>query len=254
MDLHFSTYIFLCAFGFIGAWVDSIAGGGGIITIPAYLAAGLPPQLTLGTNKLSASFSSFTSSFKYLCSKKTNLRLMAFLAPFTLIGSIVGVRTILSINNALLNVLLSIGILSIGLYSIFHPSLGSVDTSLKRPTKKSIWIGMLFSLLLGFYDGFFGPGTGSFLMFIFIKLFGFYYLKSSANARFLNFISNITSLITFILYGKVLFLVGIPVGLFMIAGSWLGSHMAIKNGNKIVKPIFVIVTLAVAVKLIIDLL
>jgi hypothetical protein len=113
---------------------------------------------------------------------------------------------------------------------------------------------MLFSLLLGFYDGFFGPGTGSFLMFIFIKLFGFDYLKASANARFLNFISNITSLITFILYGKVLFLIGIPVGLCMIVGSWLGSHMAIKKGNKIVKPIFVIVTLAVAVKLIIDLL
>ncbi|MDD4615359.1 MAG: TSUP family transporter, partial [Caldisericia bacterium] len=212
------------------------------------------PQFTLGTNKLSASFSSFTSSLRYFCSQKTNLRLMLILAPFTLVGSIVGVRTILLINNTLLHIVLSIGILTVGLYSIFHPSLGSIDSSLQHPTKKSLWLGMLLSLALGFYDGFFGPGTGSFLMFTFIKLFGYDYLRSSANARFLNFISNITSLITFIVYGKVLFIVGIPVGICMIGGSWLGSHMAIKNGNKIVKPIFVIVTIAVAVKLIIDLL
>ncbi|MDD4028568.1 MAG: TSUP family transporter [Caldisericia bacterium] len=254
MELSITSYIMLCIFGFIAAWVDSIAGGGGIITIPAYLAAGIPPQFTLGTNKLSASFSSFTSSLRYFCSQKTNLRLMLILAPFTLVGSIVGVRTILLINNTLLHIVLSIGILTVGLYSIFHPSLGSIDSSLQHPTKKSLWLGMLLSLALGFYDGFFGPGTGSFLMFTFIKLFGYDYLRSSANARFLNFISNITSLITFIVYGKVLFIVGIPVGICMIGGSWLGSHMAIKNGNKIVKPIFVIVTIAVAVKLIIDLL
>jgi uncharacterized membrane protein YfcA len=248
------SFFLLCFFGFVAAWVDSIAGGGGIISIPAFLMAGLPPHLALGTNKLSASFSSITSSFKYFKSGKTDFKLLKILIPFTFLGSIVGVRLILSINNVILHYVFSLLILCVGVYSIFAPSLGQKNLYNESPKKYSIFIGIVFSFLLGFYDGFFGPGTGSFLMFSLMKTFGFDYIHASGNARVLNFISNVTSLITFILHGKVLFLIGLPVGICMIGGSWLGSHMAIKNGNKIVKPIFAVVTISVAVKLVIDLL
>ena len=195
IELSLWQYVVLGFFGFTAAWVDSIAGGGGIISIPAYLWMGLPPQFALGTNKLSASFSSITSSIRYFFSNNMDLSVVLLLAPFTLMGSIFGVKTILSFDSAVVNIVLSFSILAVGLYSIFHPSLGKKDVSPHPLPKYSLYFGILFAFLLGFYDGFFGPGTGSFLMFVFMKVFRNDYLHSCANARFLNFVSNITSLV-----------------------------------------------------------
>lgn len=245
--------IFLCAAGFVSAFVDAIAGGGGIISVPAYLLAGIPPHFTLGTNKLSSTAAAFTSSFNFARSGKVNFKVMRYLAPFTLIGAVLGVNTVVKINQKYLNILVLILILAVGIYSLFSNTLGAKD-DFKGITKKNILLGILLSFSIGFYDGFFGPGTGSFLMFGLIKIYGFDFVKGAGNARFLNFISNITSLIIFALYKRIYYSIGIIVAVFMIFGARLGSAFAIKKGSKIVKPIFVCMSLAVALKMLYNIL
>lgn len=241
-------YIFLCSAGFIAALVDSIAGGGGLISIPAFLFAGLSPYNTLGTNKFSSSFGSATSSYKFIKSKRIDFRSIKYLIPFTLIGAILGVNTVLMINPKFLNGIILIFILFVGLYSLFSKKTGE-ENNVKEINLSVLIPGAIFALLLGFYDGFFGPGTGSFLIFGLIKIFGFDFINSAGNAKVLNFTSNIASLILFAIKGQIIYSIGIPVAISMIIGARIGTKLALKNGTKLIRPIFILVTLAVGVKL-----
>lgn len=245
------TTILLCIAGFVAAFVDSIAGGGGMISVPAFMLAGLPPHMVLGTNKFSATAGSFTSSLKFIKSGKANFKLLKYLIPFTLVGSMLGVRAVLYIDQKFLTPLVLILIMFIGIYTLFSKSLGLEDKFIGL-TKKTITLGILLALSLGFYDGFFGPGTGSFLVFGFIHIFGFNFVSSSANARILNFTSNVTALVIFALSGQINYKLGIPVAIFMILGARLGTSVALTNGSKFIKPIFITMSLAVAVKMLLS--
>jgi uncharacterized membrane protein YfcA len=248
-----TTTVLLCIAGFVASFVDSIAGGGGLISVPAFMLAGLPPHMVLGTNKFSATAGSFTSSLKFIKSGKANFKLLRYLIPFTFIGSIIGVRAVLYIDQKFLTPLVLILIMFIGIYTLFSKSLGLED-KFKGLTKKNVIFGILLALSLGFYDGFFGPGTGSFLVFGFINIFGFNFVSSSANARILNFTSNVTALVLFALSGKIDYALGIPVAIFMILGARMGTTVALSKGSKLIKPIFVTMSLAVAVKMLISML
>lgn len=245
------TFIFLCLAGFLAAFVDSMAGGGGIISVPAFMAAGLPPHIVLGTNKFAATTGSLTSSLNYIKSGKCNFKLIKILGPFTLVGSILGVKAVLLIDESFLQPLVLVLVLAIGIYTFFSKSIGK-ENSFKGLNKKNIFLSIILALSLGFYDGFFGPGTGSFLIFGLIKILKVDFLTASANSRILNFISNISSLIIFALSGNINYLIGIPVCIFMIFGAKMGTRLAIKKGSKVIKPIFVTMSLAVAVKLLLD--
>lgn len=248
-----TTTILLCVAGFVASFVDSIAGGGGLISVPAFMLAGLPPHMVLGTNKFSATAGSFTSSLKFIKSGKANFKLLKYLIPFTLIGSMLGVRAVLYIDQKFLTPLVLILIMFIGIYTLFSKSLGLED-KFKGLTKKNVIFGIILALSLGFYDGFFGPGTGSFLVFGFINIFGFNFVSSSANARVLNFTSNITALVLFALSGQIDYMLGIPVAVFMILGARMGTSVALSKGSKLIKPIFVTMSLAVAVKMLMNML
>lgn len=243
-----TTIILLCMAGFLASFVDSIAGGGGLISVPAFMLAGLPPHMVLGTNKFSATAGSFTSSLQFIKSGKANFKLLKYLIPFTFIGSMLGVRAVLHIDQKFLNVLVLILIMFIGIYTLFSKSLGLKD-NFQGLTNKNIILGIFLALSLGFYDGFFGPGTGSFLVFGFINIFGFNFVSSSANARILNFVSNVTALVLFALSGKINYSIGLPVALSMIIGAKLGTTVALSKGSRLIKPIFVTMSLAVAVKM-----
>jgi uncharacterized membrane protein YfcA len=245
--------ILLCMAGFLAAFVDSIAGGGGLISVPAFMLAGLPPHMVLGTNKFSATAGSFTSSLKFIKSGNANFKLLKYLIPFTFIGSMLGVRAVLNIDQKFLNGLVLILIMFIGIYTLFSKSLGLQD-KFQGLTKKNVFFGIILALSLGFYDGFFGPGTGSFLVFGFISIFGFNFLVSSANARILNFTSNVTALVLFAINGKINYTLGVPVAICMIIGARLGTSVALNKGSKLIKPIFVTMSLAVAVKMLLDIL
>jgi len=249
----FTTTVLLCIAGFVASFVDSIAGGGGLISVPAFMLAGLPPHMVLGTNKFSATAGSFTSSLKFIRSGKANFKLLKYLIPFTLIGSMLGVRAVLYIDQKFLTPLVLILIMFIGIYTLFSKSLGLEDR-FKGLTKKNVIFGIILALSLGFYDGFFGPGTGSFLVFGFINIFGFNFVSSSANARILNFTSNITALVLFALSGQIDYMLGVPVAIFMILGARMGTSVALSKGSKLIKPIFVTMSLAVAVKMLMNML
>lgn len=238
----------LCPAGFLAALIDSIAGGGGLISVPAYLMAGVPPHLALGTNKFSSTAGSFTSSLKFARSGKVTKELLKYVVPLTLIGAVLGVSSVLKINQNFLYKLVLVLILCVGIYSLFSKSIGKED-KFKGLTKKTIILGMLLALSLGFYDGFFGPGTGSFLIFGLIGIFGFDFVKASGNAKVLNFVSNITSLLLFALHGQINYLLGIPVALCMMLGARIGTSLALKNGSKLIKPIFITMSLGVACKM-----
>ncbi|MCB2292589.1 TSUP family transporter [Clostridium algoriphilum] len=240
----------LCIAGFLASFIDSIAGGGGLISVPAFMLAGLPPHMVLGTNKFSATAGSFTSSLQFIKSGKANFKLLKYLIPFTFLGSMLGVKAVLHIDQKFLNTLVLILIIFIGIYTLFSKSLG-LDDKFKGLTKQNVLCGIILALLLGFYDGFFGPGTGSFLVFGFISIFGFNFIASSANARVLNFISNITALILFAISGKINYMIGLPVAVSMIIGAKAGTSVALNNGSKLIKPIFVTMSLAVALKMLV---
>lgn len=250
MDFEFSFYnaLFLCIAGFIAAAVDSIAGGGGLISLPSILAAGVPPHFALGTNKFASSFGAFTSAYTFTRSGKVFVPLMRYMVPCTLAGSVLGVLTALRIDQRFLQIIILVLVFATALYTIVKKDFGSED-KFRGLTRKNILQGCAFAFGLGFYDGFFGPGTGSFLIFLFIKVFGFDFTIASGNSKVLNFVSNITSLLMFAVNGKIFYMVGIPMALAMIAGARVGSRIAIKNGAKVIKPIFVAIALALTVKL-----
>ncbi len=245
--------LFLIIAGFAAAFVDSIAGGGGIISLPALLIAGVPPHLALGTNKFASTAASLTSSIQYARSAKVDFGLLKYLIPFTLIGAFWGAHTVLEIDQRVLNVMVLILILGVGIYSLFSKQIGHNENPYPITTGRFIG-GIFLALGLGFYDGFFGPGTGSFLMFGFIAIYGMDFIHASGNARVLNFASNIAALATFVLQRQVNYKIGFPFLLAMICGAALGSRMALHKGIKLVKPIFIIMSLAAAGKLLYNLL
>lgn len=240
----------LCIAGFAAAFVDSIAGGGGLISLPAFMAAGVPTHIALGTNKFSATAASFTSSIKYFTSGKVNLKLIKKLVPFTIIGAAIGVLMALMLSSKYLKPLVLVLVMVVGIYSLFSKSIGK-ENHFKGLDRKNIIAGMILALVIGIYDGFFGPGTGSFLIFGLVGIYKFDFLNAGGNARVLNFASNITSLIVFVIQGKVDFALGVPVAICMIIGARFGTVFALKKGVKFIKPIFITMSLAVACKMLI---
>lgn len=239
---------FLCIGGFIAAFVDSIAGGGGLISMPVLMAIGVPIHLAIGTNKFAASAGCISSAYRYAKSGKTNNELLKKLVPFTIIGSILGVKCVLSINENILNVLVVLMILIVAIYTFVSKNLGQEDR-FEGINKKNLRLGMLMALILGFYDGFFGPGTGTFLTFGFIKIYGYDFLHASANTKILNLTSNVTSLLLFMINGQVYYKIAVLFALVMIIGAYVGAKVAIKNGSKMIKPIFLVMALFMVTKL-----
>lgn len=239
----------ICILGFFAAAVDAIAGGGGLISLPALLIVGVPPHLALGTNKFAASMASLNSSITFARSGKVYFPLVKWQIPFTLSGAFFGAWAVLSISSVFLSKAVLVLILLVGIYTMIHKTLG-MENKFKGLDSNNIVLGCLFALALGFYDGFFGPGTGSFLIFSFITLYGFDFVVASANAKVLNFSSNFASLLLFAWHGKILLSYGIPMAIFMILGSYIGTRLAIQHGAELVKPIFITMSILVAVKLI----
>ncbi|MDR1774090.1 MAG: TSUP family transporter [Clostridioides sp.] len=241
--------IFLSVACFIAAFVDSIAGGGGMISLPSYLIVGVSPHLSLGTNKFASTAGACTSAVKFYKSGFVNSKLLKYLLPFTFVGSVLGVKTVLLLNQDFLYPLVLILILAIGIYTLFSKEIGNED-GFEGLNKKNLCLGIIFAFSLGFYDGFFGPGTGSLLVFGLIKIYKFDFLHATANTKCLNFTSNIAALATFALSSSIDYKIGIMAAIVMIFGAYLGTKIAINKGSKIIRPLFIIISLAVAIKMI----
>ncbi|MFZ1731343.1 MAG: TSUP family transporter [Bacteroidota bacterium] len=234
--------------GFMGGLIDSMAGGGGLITLPALIAAGLSPHLALATNKVQSAIGTSFSTFRYLRSGYViiPLGITGFAGSF--VGSYAGAWTVLHVPGSSLEALIPALIIIVGAITFLRKDFGVSDERYTLELRHYI-MGAAFALVLGFYDGFFGPGTGSFLAFGFVLLFHFGFLRATAHAKLLNLASNYAAILAFVLGGEIAWVVALPMGIANITGAWTGAGLAIKGGARVIKPVFGLVLLALLVKI-----
>ncbi|QLB19145.1 TSUP family transporter [Mannheimia granulomatis] len=245
MELGMDILAILFAVGMLAGFIDAIAGGGGLLTIPALMAAGLPPAMALGTNKLQACGGSFSSSFYFIRKKAVNLKQIWYLILFTFIGSAAGTIFVQHIDVEFLKKLLPFLILIIGIYFLFSPTIGDED----RKQRISFSMFAFVAAALGFYDGMFGPAAGSFMTLAFILLLGFNLSKSVAHAKVINFTSNFASLIFFTLGGAVVWKVGLIMMAGQFIGGTLGAKMVMTKGKQLIRPMLVTMSFAMVAKM-----
>jgi uncharacterized protein len=247
--LDMSLWITLCSVGFVAGLIDAIAGGGGMLTVPTLLTSGLPPHVALGTNKLAASFGSFTSSFTFYRKKLFSPKYWRLAIIATAIGAISGTIIVNFLSVEFLDKYIPVLIVLTAIYTLFSSTkINDVHgLPIKTITVKAKQL--VQGLILGFYDGIAGPGTGAFWVSSSNALYKIDILLSSGLARSTNFVSNFFSLLTFIYLGHVNFLLGISMGVFIMLGAWVGAHCAIKFGGKFIRPVFITVVIMMSVNL-----
>lgn len=226
--------------------IDSIAGGGGLITVPVLLGLGLPPQAALGTNKLQGSFGSFSAMVHFVQAGTVKLSDAAAGAAWTAAGAILGSYTVQQLDPGFLKKGIPFLLLAILCYTIFTPRLGAEEVHPRLPR------GLFYAvagLALGFYDGFLGPGTGSFWVVALMLGLGFDMRKGTGYTKVFNFVSNIVSLAVFLAGGEVLLLAGLVMGVGQAVGARVGARLVIRKGTRFVRPVFICSVLAVTAKL-----
>ena len=239
-SMTFEMAAFLLGAGFVAAFIDSVVGGGGLIALPSLLFAGLPPTLALGTNKLASTFCSLTSTISFIRSGKVDLGLVKYLLPLSFVGSALGAYTVRHIPPDFLKPLVVVMLIAVALYTFFKKDWGDQATYTGM-TRKTAYLSGFVAFGLGYYDGFFGPGAGSFLIFAFLMI-GFDFLQAAGNSKVLNLSSNVAALIVFGLLDSIHYGYGLMMSVGMIVGAIIGSRFAIRQGTAYVRPLFMAVT------------
>ena len=247
MELDFNIMFAMAAMGFVAAFIDSVVGGGGLISVPTLMWAGLPMLNVLGTNKFASTMGACAGFLTYLRSGTIDKKIMRVMFPLSFIGSIFGVLVVRQVPPDFLRPLVVIMLIVIAIYSVAKKNWGA-DKQSVSVSQKNYLLGMVIIFALGFYDGFFGPGTGSFMLFMFLMT-GYGFLGAAANARAANF----AAVIVFTILGLVNFSYAIPMGLGMILGAFCGAKMAITKGAAYVRPLFIGMTVILIGKQIIEL-
>lgn len=233
---------------FLGSFMDAIAGGGGIITLPTYLLAGLPTHFALGTNKLSSSCGTVFSTARYIKNGYVDWPLAAGSVVLALVGSHFGTKLQLMLSETYLQYLLLLVLPIVAIVTLRQRGFPEEPGEIARPKQMAIvWAA---SLIIGAYDGFYGPGTGTFLLLIFCNLAKMDVRTAGGNMKIVNLSSNVGALYTSLMGGKVFLLLGAIGAVASIAGHTIGSGLAIKNGSKIVRPVVIIALILLAVKVI----
>ena len=228
MDFSIITYelmLILFVVAVFAGFIDTLAGGGGLITIPALILTGMPPLLALGTNKFQAFVGSGTASVMMLRKKKVSFKEVKYLMLMAFVGSIIGTICVQFIDVTLLNFVIPLVLFLIGIYFIFMPKASDIESKAKMTEKTYKFTAVP---IIGFYDGMFGPGTGSFLSLSAIALRGIELIKATAMAKTMNFATNLGSVIVFLIYGQVIFTIGILMMLGQVIGAYMASHFLLK--------------------------
>jgi len=251
--LNLSTFLILAVGCSLAGFVDALAGGGGLISLPAYLLTGIPIHFLLGTNKLTASPSAIVSAITFFKHGKVTTKFMKLFMPMAALGAFFGVKTVVLVDQTILRPFIMVMVLLVGVYTLFSKTIGSTNEFDESKVRvRHYVVGSLFTFSIGFYDGFFGPGAGSFLIMFFILYYKMDFITSSGNAKAVNLTSNLMALTMFAIEGKVAYSVGLPIILFVAVSAWLGARLALKKGTKVIKPIFVTMSLLASVKLLFD--
>ncbi len=253
MEITWVTFLIVCPMVFLAGFVDSIAGGGGLISLPAYMLSGLPAHAAVATNKLSSSVGTVVSTARYLKNGFVDLKLAIPSVLMAIAGAQIGSRLALLVEDQVFKIMLLVALPVIALWVLTHKNLDPPEGA-KADRKKQFIVVTAASLVIGLYDGFYGPGTGTFLTLVYTALCKMKVLKAAGNVKLANLASNLSSLLVFLMNGVVLIPLGLAASVFSIAGHWLGSGLAMKNGAKLVRWVIVAVLALLFVKVITDLL
>ena len=242
-------FLFLAlASGFAG-FVDAVAGGGGLVQLPALL-IGLnekPIPLILGTNKVPSIFGTTSAAINYFKKVKPDLHITSYMALPAFLGSVSGARLAAEVPKDIFRPLILSLLILVSLYTFFRPHLG-LEEKLRFSRQKTKVIVALCGLLIGFYDGIFGPGTGTFLIFLLVGLIGYAFIKASATAKIVNIATNLGAIISFHFTGHIWWKLGFALAIANVTGGILGSKLAIKGGSKLVRKFFLVVSVILIAK------
>lgn len=245
MNLTFHTYLIVCPFVFLAGLVDAIGGGGGLISLPAYLIAGLPTHAAIATNKISSTCGTSLATYRFAKAKLINVKLAIPSVIAAIIGSSIGAKISMLVPEKILSYVLMI-ILPIAAFFVLNKKLFN-DEGAETVTLdfRTYLTASLAALIVGIYDGFYGPGTGTFLIIAFTVFAKLNIQTSNAQAKIINLATNVTSLVIFLVNGQGILSLGIAAAICNMVGGYLGASLAMKNGAKIVRPsiIFVLILL-----------
>ncbi len=243
--------LLLCLFAFLAGFIDAMVGGGGLIQLPAFLI--LQPHLslvqTLATNKTASFFGTSVAAIRYVKKVKIDWRHLSVAIVAAFVGSFSGALLVSHVRKEEFMPFIVVILTLVLVYTLFKKELGVHETNKPRTSRQYFIYALLIGGIIGFYDGLIGPGTGSFMIFAFVVLFGYNFLHASANAKVLNCVTNISALIFFFYKGAILWSLAIPVGLANMLGNYAGSHLALKKGSGFIRIFFLIVVTALIVKL-----
>jgi uncharacterized membrane protein YfcA len=233
---------------FFAGMVDAVVGGGGLIQIPVLLSTF--PQTAIptlfGTNKVASITGTSAALWRYARAVRIPWRLVLPATAAALIGAWLGATVVAWIPRDAMRPLVVVMMLAVAIYTFLRKNLGQEETHETRPG--DLWRGALFGLVIGFYDGFFGPGTGSFLIFGFVRLFGLDFVRASASAKVVNAATNISAIAFFASHGPILWVVGLTMAVCNLTGSYVGTHLALKHGAGFVRKAFLCVVSVLIVK------
>ena len=253
MMLDFFTntpwWLLLAIAAFVAGFIDAIVGGGGLLTVPALLSSGLPVHMVLGTNKLASTFGTAIASYTFYRKKIFEPKLWLPCIVATCIGALIGAIAVNLVSGQWLEKILPLIILSTAIYTLFKQPTKTAKVAPNKDCQRFRLTQRIQGVILGFYDGFAGPGTGVFWTISGQVLHKIDLLKSSGVARTMNFVSNATALVTFMVLGQVDFKLGLMMGGCLMIGAFIGAHTAIKFGNNFIKPIFIIVVIIISIQL-----
>lgn len=247
VNIH--TFLIVCPLVFLAGFVDAVAGGGGLISLPAYLIAGVPMHNALATNKLSSAIGTSVSTIRYCKNKFADLGTAVPSILAALAGSALGANLALRTEEKVMKYIMIIILPIVAFYVLRKKDLEG-DQAKIRSRGAVIVIAAAASFLIGGYDGFYGPGTGTFLLLIYTGLAGMDVRTASGNTKLVNLSSNLAALITWIVNGKILAVLGLTAAAFCMAGHYVGSGMVMHRGTKIVKPVILIVLALLFLKIV----
>ncbi|MBS6645808.1 MAG: TSUP family transporter [Clostridiaceae bacterium] len=247
-------YLIVCPLVFLAGLVDSIAGGGGLVSLPAYILAGVPAHMALGTNKLGSAMGTTISTARYIKNGYLEGKIMASMAACSvaaaLAGSTIGSRLSLLTSEAVIKNMMVIVLPVVAFYVMRNKDMGDNEKTNTLPIKKVYLITIAAAFLIGMYDGFYGPGTGTFLILILTGVARMNLRTASGITKVINLSSNVAALVTFITSGNVIYPLGLAAGVFCIAGHYIGSGMVVHNGQKVVRPVILVVLLILFIKIV----
>jgi uncharacterized membrane protein YfcA len=250
--LSLAAFAVLGACVFFAGVVDSLAGGGGLITLPAYLAAGLPPALVLGTNKMVSSIGTATAAARYRRARRVSAREFLPAVAAALLGSWLGARLAVHADPRWLRPMLLVALPVLSWVLLARRDFGETDDSHRLPAAARRRRGALVAGPVGFYDGFFGPGAGTFYALGLVRVGRHDLLGATARAKWLNLASNAAALAAFAASGRVAWRVGLPMAAASAAGNLVGSHLGVRRGARAIRPAVALVLAGLFVKLLLD--